>query len=47
MLYARYVGLAKDVAYKHYLEKRPVHRNMATWLTSEVVGIEQESKETF
>ena len=23
---------------QHYLERRPVHRNVATWQTSEVVG---------
>ena len=32
---------------QHHLERRPVRRNVATWQTSEVVGIKQESKETF
>ena len=32
---------------QHHLERRPVHRNVAKWQTSEVVGIKQESKETF
>ena len=32
---------------QHNIERRPVHRNVATWQTSEIVGIKQESKGSF
>ena len=33
--------------YQHHLESRPVHRNVATWQTSEVVGIKKKVRRLF